>query len=149
QYWRPLTLTADERTRGFHVISVAARLKPGVSITQAQTEMSVLADRLAQQYPDSNKGVGIIVGAYLDSVMGLQFRRSVLLWSAAIASLFLIGLANLINLTLARASTRGREVAIRVALGAGTGRIARQFLTESLVLALTGGAAGFALAFAI
>jgi predicted permease len=149
EYWRPLTIAADERTRGFHVISVSARLKANVSIAEAQAAMTVLAGHLAELYPDSNKDIGIVVSPYLEAVIGPQLRTSVLLWTAAVMSLFLIGLANLINLSLARTSARLREIAIRMALGAAGGRIATELLIENMVLAFAGSIAGFALATAI
>jgi putative ABC transport system permease protein len=148
QMWRPLAFTAGERTRNFHWLQVYARLKPGVSIEQARAEMDAIGGRIAQDFPDSNKGWGVSIVRYMDSIVGPQLRSSLYLLLSAVGMLLLIGCANLANLTLARGTSREREVAVRASLGAGRGRLARQFLTENVVLAAAGGIAGIGVGYA-
>ena len=118
-----------------------ARLKPGVTIEQARTQMETIADRLAHAYPESNKGWGVKMEAWPRPVTD-EFRQSLYVLFAAVAAVFVIGCLNLANLALARAAAKSHEVAIRSALGAGRGRLVREGLTESLVIAFTGGLAG-------
>ena len=145
--WRPLAFTTGERTRNFHWLQVFARLKPGVSIEQARAEMDGIGARIAQDYPDSNKGWGVSIVRYMDSFVGPQLRSSLYVLLSAVGMLLLIGCANLANLTLARGTSREREVAVRASLGAGRGRLVRQFLTENIVLASAGGIAGLAVGY--
>ena len=146
--WRPLAFSPGERTRNFHWLQVFARLKPGVTIEQARAEMDGIGGRIAQDYPDSNKGWGVSTVRYMDSIVGPQLRSSLYVLLSAVGMLLLIGCANLANLTLARGTSREREVAVRASLGAGRGRLIRQFLTENIVLAAAGGAAGLAVGYA-
>jgi putative ABC transport system permease protein len=148
QMWRPLAFTAGERTRNFHWLQVYARLKPGVSIEQARAEMDAIGGRIAQDFPDSNKGWGVSIVRYMDSIVGPQLRSSLYVLLSAVGMLLLIGCANLANLTLARGTSREREVAVRASLGAGRGRLVRQFLTENIVLAAAGGIAGIGVGYA-
>src|SRR6185503_90637 len=148
QMWRPLAFTAGERTRNFHWLQVLARLKPGVSLEQARAEMDAIGGRIAQDFPDSNKGWGVSVVRYMDSIVGPQLRSSLYVLLSAVGMLLLIGCANLANLTLARGTSREREVAVRASLGAGRGRLIRQFLTENIVLAAAGGIAGLGVGYA-
>jgi putative ABC transport system permease protein len=148
QMWRPLAFTAGERTRNFHWLQVFARLKPGVSIEQARAEMDAIGGRIAQDFPDSNKGWGVSIVRYMDSIVGPQLRSSLYVLLSAVGMLLLIGCANLANLTLARGTSREREVAVRASLGAGRGRLVRQFLTENIVLAAAGGIAGIGVGYA-
>jgi putative ABC transport system permease protein len=148
QMWRPLAFTAAERTRNFHWLQVYARLKPGVSIEQARAEMDAIGGRIAQDFPDSNKGWGVSIVRYMDSIVGPQLRSSLYVLLSAVGMLLLIGCANLANLTLARGTSREREVAVRASLGAGRGRLVRQFLTENIVLAAAGGMAGIGVGYA-
>ncbi len=131
--------------RNSHTVRVIARLKPNVSIQQAQSELSAVSARLAAQYPASNTGVSVTTRSFLDDYIG-DARQSLRVIFAAVAFMLLIACANVANLMLARASTRRREIALRVALGASRWRVMRQLLTESLILALFGGAFGVLLA---
>jgi predicted permease len=133
------------RNRGAHPgINVWARLQPGATSAQAQAELDVLGRNLAAQYPDSNAGRGFIVEPLRPNVGAVRSTLWLLLGAASVV--LLIACVNVASLLLARAVSRDREVALRVALGAGTGRLARQFLTESAVLGLSGGALGIAFA---
>ncbi len=131
--------------RNSHTVRVTARLKPGVSIEQARAELSAISARLATQYPASNTGVGATTRSFLDDYIGDQ-RQSLRIVFAAVGFMLLIACANVANLMLARATTRQREIALRLALGASRWRIARQLITESLVLAVVGGVFGVLLA---
>ncbi len=140
--WRPLAFRPSERTRNYHWLQVLARLKPGATVDQARAEMDGIGARIANDYPDSNKGWGVSIVRYVDAIVGQQLQRSLYVLLAAVGMLLLIGCANLANLTLARGTSREREVAVRAALGAGRGRLIRQFLTENVLLAVAGGVAG-------
>jgi putative ABC transport system permease protein len=147
--WRPLAFAPGERTRDFHWLQVAARLKPGVTLEQARARMDAIGARIGADYPDSNKNWGVSVLSYAGSVAGPQLKSSLYVLLTAVGLLMLIGCANLANLTLARGTAREREVAVRAALGAGRVRLVRQFLTENLLLALVGGAVGVALGYGL
>jgi putative ABC transport system permease protein len=149
QMWRPLAFKPNERTRNFHWLGAIGRLKAGVTFEQARTQLDAIGARIAQDYPDSNKGWGVTLDRYADVVVGPQLRQSLYVLLAAVGMLLLIGCANLANLTLARGTSREREVAVRAALGAGRGRLVRQFLTENLLLASIGGVAGVGLGLAM
>src|SRR3954447_22332848 len=146
--WIPMAFKPNETAndaRGGHYISVYGRLKSGVTFEQGKAEMEVIAAQLAVQYPDAQKGWGI----FMMPVQDYQVRdvRPVLYTLlGAVGCVLLIACANLANLLLARATARHREISIRAALGAGRARLVRQLLTESVVLAICGGAAGVILA---
>lgn len=127
---------------GFHGIG---RLKPGVSVEQARADMSRVSMSLAVAYPDTNKGIGASVRPFKQAMVG-EVSKRLLVLLAAVGFVLLIACVNVANLILARAAARTREFAIRSAMGAGQARLVRQLLTESLVLALIGGAFGLLLA---
>jgi putative ABC transport system permease protein len=145
EIWLPLVFEPKDMTRNFHWFRSYARLKEGVTLDQARAEMKVIGARIEKQYPDSNKGWSVTVDALADRIVGSQLRQSLYVLLAAVGAVLLIGCANLANLTLARGTSREREVAIRASLGAGRWRLLRQFLTENVLLSLLGGCAGLAL----
>jgi predicted permease len=128
------------QNRGPHPITAIARLRPGFALGQAQNEMAMIGSRLARQYPDTNKDRGFDVEPLRPDVGDV--RSTLWLLLGAVSLILLIACVNMASLLLARAVSRERELAMRAALGAGRGRLIRQGLTESAVLALTGGALG-------
>jgi putative ABC transport system permease protein len=146
--WMSLNLPVErQRARNSHSLDVVARLKSGASIRQAQAEMDTIVARLAKAYPRENGGWGVKVASLTDVRQLEAVRPALLLVMAAASLVLLIACANIANLLLARAAGREREMAIRRALGVTWRRLARQLLTESGMLALTGGAAGVLLAY--
>jgi predicted permease len=136
---------AIPRLRFVRVLDVIARARPGVAETAVRAEMQTITRRLAQQYQEDAAWDGATVQPLAESITG-PVRRGLLVLFAAVAFVLLMACVNVSSLQLARASARGREIAVRTALGAGRGRIVRQLLTESLVLAMAGGVAGLLLA---
>ncbi len=147
--WRPLAFQPQDMTRDFHWMMSWARLKPGVSVEQARTQMKSIAARIEHDYPDSNKGWSVTIDRFVDRIVDDDLRRSLLVLLAAVGAVLLIGCTNLANLLLARATGREREIAIRAALGAGRWRLMRQLLTESVLIACLGGALGVALGYGL
>jgi len=152
QYTRPArmwTLTGEVppfvRQRSFRVIEVVGRLKPGVTLAGAQADVAAIGARIAREHAEVGKGFALDVEPLRDTLMGSELQRTSLLLLAVVGFVLLMCCANVANLLLARTSARAQELAVRTALGAGRGRVVAQMLTESMVLALTGGVLGVAL----
>jgi putative ABC transport system permease protein len=146
ELWTPSELTPQNRAqRGSHYLTCVARLKPGATMEQAQSEMAVIMKRLEVQYPDTNKQIGIRVVPLRQHLAG-KLRLALWVLLGAAGCVLLIACANLANLLLARAAGRQQEMAVRAALGAGKGRIIRQMLMESVLLSAIGAAAGLMVA---
>ena len=139
--WIPLQITNELRERRGRFASAVARLKPDVSMEQAQQEMQTIGARLAQQYPDFNTDWSVNVVPLRTQMTG-EIRRPLFILLGAVAFVLLIACANVANLLLARASARRKEIAVRAGLGANRWRIARQLLTESVMLSVIGGTLG-------
>jgi putative ABC transport system permease protein len=142
--WGPLEIK-PQAGRGAHFCNAIGRMRPGVTLAQAEADFNVIADRLAQQYPRTNEGWHIAIHPLHEEIVG-RVQTTLLVLFGAVFFVLLIVCVNVANLLLARATVREREVAVRSALGAGRWRIVRQLLTESILLAVLGGAAGILLA---
>jgi putative ABC transport system permease protein len=147
ELWAPLGLDPAQDYHGVsgRYLVAIGRLKDGVSRPQAQASLTAIARRLEEQFPEYNTGWGVNLVPVTDDVTG-HLRRPLLLLAGVVGLVLLIACANVANLQLAQAAARRREIAVRAALGAGRGRVARQFLAESLVLGLAGGGGGVLLA---
>src|SRR6266566_4493911 len=162
--WVPIVLTRDNSERKHNYLNVIARLNPGVTVRQAQAEANIIAARLRREYSsttvqsnapatttaETNEHSGVMLGTKLeplrDEIFG-DVRSPLLILFGAVGFVLLIACANVANLQLARASARQKEIALRTALGASRGRVARQLITESVLLALVGGALSLLLVF--
>jgi putative ABC transport system permease protein len=142
QIWTPLGLTAEEAAvRGEHHFLAIGKLKPGVTVAQAQAEMNAISLRLEQMYPDDDKGWGASVRSMRDDLVG-DVRPALLMMLGAVLFVLLIACANVANLLFGRAFARRKEIAIRSALGASRGSVTQLLLLESVMVALIGGALG-------
>jgi putative ABC transport system permease protein len=147
ELWSPLNLAPRASNRGGRSLRVFARLKPDVTRAFAQAEVTTIFQRLEQQYPETNKGLAIAVQSLHEQVVG-KTRPALIILFGAVSFVLLIACANVANLMLARATSRQKEIALRTALGASSTRIARQLLTESVLIALIGGVFGLLLSIA-
>lgn len=145
ELWTPLGADSHSLSREGHELFCLGRLKPGVLLKDVQAEMNVINARLVREYPVSNTGWVARVSPLREEVAG-PARPALLVLMGAVGFVLLIGCANIANLLLARSMGRRKEIALRIALGAGRGRIIAQFLSESLLLALMGAACGILLA---
>jgi len=141
EFYRPVAEQPAEKERSSRHLRAIARLKPGVALEQAQTEMNLIAHQLSQEYPNENARSGVHLVTLREDLVG-RLRPALWMLFGAVAFVLLIACANVGNLLLARSTARHKEIAIRAALGAGRDRLVRQFLTESLLLSLAGGTLG-------
>jgi putative ABC transport system permease protein len=142
--WVPIGFDPQNAVRTNHFLHVIGRLKPDVGLKQAQAEMNVIAAALEDKYPDTNRGRGTHLALLYDDVLG-DAHLALLVLFGAVCFVLLIACANIANLMLAKASGREKEMALRLALGAGPGRLVQQLLTESIVLSTLGGVLGLLL----
>ena len=139
--YRPVAEARDETQRGSRHLRAIARLKPGVKLDQAKAEMSMIAKQIEEQHPADNTNYSVRLVTLPDDTLGV-LRKAIYLVFGAVACLLLIACANVANLLLARTTARQKEVAIRLSMGAGRGQLIRQFLVESVLMALIAGIAG-------
>lgn len=147
EIWVPLHLNASETEQQTMALVVFGRLKPGVTLRQAQAEMKVIGRRMALTYPDLDRGWGVNVFSAISEDTDPDLRRSLYVLQVAVGFVLLIACANIANLLLTKAAAREKEMAVRFALGASRWRIIRQTLSESILLSVFGGAVGLLLAF--
>jgi putative ABC transport system permease protein len=145
QFYRPVAEAYDDNARDERHLRAIARLKPGVTIEQARSELTVIAQRLEQQHPQTNKDYGATVVSITDEIVG-DIRPTLWIVFGAVIFVLLVACANVANLLLARSTVRYKEITIRSAIGAGRSQLIRQLLTESLLLSVIGGGIGLMLA---
>jgi len=148
QLWVPLSIKPDQINHDFHWLLVMGRLKPSVSIKQAQADMDSVTKHIADVYPQ-DKGWGASVEPLRNDFLSRESIRGMYFLMGGVGFVLLIACANVTNLLLARATAREREIAIRASIGAGRARLFRQMISEGVVLAMIGGAAGIALGYGI
>jgi putative ABC transport system permease protein len=149
QIWKPLAFEQSNLTRGFRWLGGSAKLKPDVTLQQARAEMSVIGQRMAAAYPDSNQSWGVAVDRLGDVLISSQLQTAVEILFTATLLVLLIACANLANLALARNISREREIAVRAALGASRWRLVRLLLIENILISLSGGIVGIGVGFAM
>ncbi len=145
QFYRPVAEAYDDSERDARHLRAIARLKPGATLAQAQSELNVIAGRLQRQHPTTNHDYGVAVVSITDELVG-GIRPTLWLVFGAVIFVLLVACANVANLLLARSTVRYKEITIRSAIGAARGQLVRQLLTESLLLSLLGGGLGLLLA---
>jgi len=148
QFWIPAGLAYDDwkkRPRSVHFVEAVGEMKPGVTLARAQSDLQAIANDLARRYPTTNEGFGVALTSLHEDTVG-NVRPALVALLAGVGFVLLIACANVANLLLARALQRKKDLAIRIALGASRGRVIRQMLGESVILALAGGALGIGFA---
>lgn len=147
ELWAPLSPTEEYEQRDHRNLAVFGRLADDASLAQAQDELAAIGQRLAEQFPNTNRNVEVAVLSYNDEFNGGEIKVLFLALMGAVGFVLLIACANVANLLLARSSSRAREMSVRTAMGAGRGQLVRQLLIESLLLSGLGGLVGLALSF--
>jgi putative ABC transport system permease protein len=147
--WALVSLDRRPALRRSHFLRVVGRMKPGVTLDAASADLASVAAGLAREFPDTNKGRGVVLEPMRDALIGDELRVTSMLFLGVVGFVLLICCANVANLLLARATVRTRELAIRSVLGAGRGRVIRQLLTESMVLSILGATVGVGIGAAI
>jgi putative ABC transport system permease protein len=145
QFYRPVAEKYEDNQRDERHLRAIARLKPGITVAQANADLRIVAERLEQTHPTTNHNIGVAVVAMSEEIVG-GIRNTLLMVFGAVVFVLLVACANVANLLLARASVRFREITIRSAIGAARGQLVRQLLTESIVLSVFGGLLGLLLA---
>src|SRR5581483_2952709 len=148
ELWIPVVEDPKAETRGFRHFGIIARLKPGITLEQAQANMTVIAHQLENENPATNKGMGVRVTSMRSELTG-DYRESLVILLGAVICVLLVACANVANIVLARVIGRRKELAVRSALGASRWRIIQQMLVESLLLGAIGGLLGLAMGFGI